>query len=80
MGGKVPDEALPPKLTGALRSYALSPEINVSARDSATVEVEVPISPAAIHFNLMVVDKVREQKIIAFIYSFIHFFFFFFFR
>ena len=57
MGGLLEDEALPEELTGACRSYAPSPEITVSARSEEVVLVDVPVGPASIKYNLVVVAR-----------------------
>jgi len=57
MGGKVKDADLMPQLTGAMRSYAPSPEITIGARSFQTVTIDVPIASAQIEYNLIVVAR-----------------------
>ena len=57
MGGGKADDDLMPQLTGKLRSYAPSPEITISARSQEVVDISIPVAPAQIKFNLIVVAR-----------------------
>lgn len=57
MGGLLEDEHLPEELTGKCRSYAPSPVITVAARSQECITVDVPVGPASIKYNLVVVAR-----------------------